>query len=59
MAFITDLFKQPTAEQAGAKALENAKNEMLHHEAAANYHKKMLEHYAETYRSITERLKTF
>lgn len=56
---LTKLFKMPTAEESAAKALETAKIEMLSHEAAANYHKKMLEHYAETYRSITERLKTF
>lgn len=52
-------FKLPTAEESAVNALETAKRQMLHHETEANYHKKMLEHYAETYRSITERLKTF
>jgi hypothetical protein len=52
-------FKIPTAEELAEQALEAAKREMLHHEASTNYHKKMLEHYAETYKSITERLKTF
>jgi hypothetical protein len=52
-------FKIPAAEELAEQALETAKREMLHHEASTNYHKKMLEHYAETYKSITERLKTF
>jgi hypothetical protein len=56
---IWNLFKIPSAEELAKNSLETAKREMLTHEASANYHKKMLEHYAETYRSITERLKTF
>lgn len=41
-------FRLPTVEEAAANALDTAKRQMLHHEAEANYHKKMLEHYAET-----------
>lgn len=59
MKLFTGLFKQPTAEELAKNSLEQAKIEMLDHEAQANYHKKMMEHYQETYRNISERLKTF
>lgn len=59
MKFIRDLFNIAPAEEQAKLALETAKRQMLHHEAEANYHQKMLEHYSETYRNISNRLKTF
>lgn len=59
MKYLTSLFKQPTAETLAKNALERAKVEMLEHEALANYHKKMMEHYQETHRNISDRIKTF